>query len=142
MKKKLFSGILVILFLVGSVVGASAVTLLWQNGDPNPVAGYVVAYGLTQAAPYNTQHEIIDAEACQNRQVTVDGQLYDCSSIVPSIEIGATIWLTVKAYNNNADGSECSTCVSPWAAPISYTNNGSGQTGSTPTAPKMLRIEK
>jgi hypothetical protein len=83
----------------------------------------------------------IDSDTCVSGTSGTPPTAYDCSSPVPSIPIGTTVWFSVKAFNNNADGSACATCVSAWATPVSYTNNGSGQTGTVPTVPKTLRLE-
>lgn len=142
-KKNYLVVILCLVMLIGSVVSASAATLVWNQGTAGAAgkpAGYTVGYGPT-SGNYTTIMPAIDSDSCVPGSAGTPATPYDCSSPVPSIPVGDTVWFSVKAFNNNADGSPCSTCVSAWAIPISYTNNGSGQTGTAPTVPKTLRLE-
>jgi hypothetical protein len=127
--------------LIGSVVSASAATLVWNQGTAGAAgkpAGYIVAHGASSGS-YTVQDDIIDSDSCVPGTA---GTPYDCSMPVPSIPVGTTVWFSVRAYNNQADGSPCAalTCTSDWAIPVSYTNNGSGQTGTKPTIPTTVRL--
>lgn len=134
----MLSIIFVLAFLVGSVVGASAASLVWDNGDPNPVAGYYVTWGPTKETVYSSNAPVqIPTGNCTPTSE------YDCNYSIPTIPVGQTLWFTVSAYNLDGNGQPCTggACTSAWAAPISYTNGGSGNTGTTPGVPTNVKLK-
>jgi len=141
LKKKLLSGIFVVLFLVGSVVGASAVTLVWNTPDSGIPEGYIVSWG-PSTGNYTGGSAAIDSSECVTGSNT-DGSTYDCRLDVGStFTEGTPYFFAAKAWNWAADG--VGKLESGWSNEVQYVNQGGGggQQGTAPGIPKTVRLQK
>jgi hypothetical protein len=140
MKKNFLVGVLSFLFLVSTVIGAGAVTLVWNTPDSGVPEGYIVSWG-TSTGNYNTNSAAIDSGDCVAGTNT-DGSTYNCKLDVGStFTEGTPYFFAAKAWNWAADG--VSKLESAWSNEVQYVNQGGGgQQGVPPGVPKTVRLQK
>jgi|WetSurMetagenome_2_1015567.scaffolds.fasta_scaffold229262_3 hypothetical protein len=140
---KFISVVVTCLFLFGSVVGASAITLVWNTPDSGVPAGYVLSWGPSEADVTSGGQVVVEpASSCVGGvdNGTTPPTNYDCKAVAnPTLSDNQVIWFAAKAFNYSTDGN--SQISSEFSNKVKYTHQtDGGQPGTKPGPPRTVRF--